>query len=325
MRTHVSLKRHLLPVLFLLITCFSSKSQSVGFLDGKVELGLNLGPSFFLGDLGGTRGKGKTFVKDVNFPFTKLMKGLYLNIYPREWLGFRLAANFGELEAADSIISSGGKDEWFRKKRNLYFKSKLSEAYFAMEIYPTVFLEQYDGLQGKLRPYGLIGIGIYHFNPTAEYIEPNGERRWVDLKPLRLEGQGTSQYPDRQEYKLTQMNIPMGFGVKYYVKETMYIGLEILHRKTFTDYIDDVSTKYVDPVIFNQYLSPQDAVVANQLYYRENLLPNYRPTRHIGQQRGDPTENDAYFSGLLRFGWRLNGDNSPNARAKKQLRCPVYF
>ena len=58
MRTHVSLKRHLLPVLFLLITCFSSKSQSVGFLDGKVELGLNLGPSFFLGDLGGTRGKG---------------------------------------------------------------------------------------------------------------------------------------------------------------------------------------------------------------------------------------------------------------------------
>ncbi|TMI63559.1 MAG: hypothetical protein E6H07_12320 [Bacteroidetes bacterium] len=325
MRTHVSLKRHLLPVLFLLITCFSSKSQSVGFLDGKVELGLNLGPSFFLGDLGGTRGKGKTFVKDVNIPFTKLMKGLYLNIYPREWLGFRLAANFGELEAADSIISSGGKDEWFRKKRNLYFKSKLSEAYFAMEIYPTVFLEQYDGLQGKLRPYGLIGIGIYHFNPTAEYIEPNGERRWVDLKPLRLEGQGMSQYPDRKEYKLTQMNVPMGFGVKYYVKETMYIGLEVLHRKTFTDYIDDVSTKYVDPVVFSQYLSPQDAVVANQLYYRENLLPNYRPTRHIGQQRGDPTENDAYFSGLLRFGWRLNGDNSPNARAKKQLRCPVYF
>src|SRR5436189_418584 len=325
MRTHVSLKRHLLPVLFLLITCFSSKSQSVGFLDGKVELGLNLGPSFFLGDLGGTRGKGKTFVKDVNIPFTKLMKGLYLNIYPREWLGFRLAANFGELEAADSIISSGGKDEWFRKKRNLYFKSKLSEAYFAMEIYPTVFIEQYDGLQGKLRPYGLIGIGIYQFNTTAEYIEPNGERRWVDLKPLRLEGQGMSQYPDRKEYKLTQMNVPMGFGVKYYVKETMYIGLEVLHRKTFTDYIDDVSTKYVDPVVFSQYLSPQDAVVANQLYYRENLLPNYRPTRHIGQQRGDPTENDAYFSGLLRFGWRLNGDNSPNARAKKQLRCPVYF
>ena len=325
MRTPVSLKRHLLHVLFLLITCFSSKSQSVGFLDGKIELGLNLGPSFFLGDLGGTRGKGKAFVKDVNFPFTKLLKGLYVNIYPAEWLGFRLAANIGQLEAADSIIKTDGKDEWYRKKRNLYFKSSLTEAYFAMEIYPTVFFEQYDGLQYKFRPYGLIGIGLYHFNPQAEYIETNGSRRWVDLKPLRLEGQGMSQYPDRKEYDLTQMNIPMGFGVKYYVKENMYIGLEILHRKTFTDYIDDVSTKYVNPNVFSQYLSPQDAVVAQQLFYRENLLPNGRPNSFINEQRGDPTENDAYFSGLLRFGWRINGTNTPNARAKKQLRCPVYF
>src|SRR5436190_6701466 len=162
MRTHVSLKRHLLPVLFLLITCFSSKSQSVGFLDGKVELGLNLGPSFFLGDLGGTRGKGKTFVKDVNFPLTKLMKGLYVNFYPAEWLGFRLAANIGRLEGYDSVIDNKGSAERFREQRNLGFRSSLTEAYFAMEIYPTVFLEQFDGLQFKFRPYGVAGLGLYH-------------------------------------------------------------------------------------------------------------------------------------------------------------------
>lgn len=325
MRAIVPMKRTAVSFLLLILLCTGTKSQSVGLLDGKVELGLNLGPSFFLGDLGGVRGKGKPFVKDVNFPFTKLMKGLYLNMYPAEWIGFRVAANLGTLEADDAIISTTGKDELERKKRNLHFKSSLAEAYFAMELYPSVFLEQYDGLEHKFRPYGLIGIGMFHFNPKGQYIEPNGSTRWVELKPLRLEGQGMTQFPDRKEYSLTQMNIPMGFGIKYYLKENMYVGIEVLHRKTFTDYLDDVSTKYIDPALFSQYLSPADAIVATQMAYREPFYENYRPRRYINLQRGDPTENDAYFTGMLRLGWRLNGSNSPSGRAKRQLKCPVYF
>ena len=170
MRTLLPFKRHLLPLLLLILITLGGKSQSVGFLDGKIELGLNLGPSFFLGDLGGIRGKGKTFVKDVNFPFTKLMKGVFVNIYPAEWLGFRLAGNIGNLEGDDAAIKTNGKDEWERKKRNLKFRSTLSEAYVAMEFYPTVFLEQYADLQYKFRPYGIIGVGMFHFNPKGEYI-----------------------------------------------------------------------------------------------------------------------------------------------------------
>jgi hypothetical protein len=218
MRTIVPIRWKFITVFFLLLFSLSSKSQSVSFLDGRVELGANLGPSFFLGDLGGNRGKGKPFVKDVNFPFTKFLKGLYLNIYPAEWLGIRIAGNIGSLEANDSIIKTNGKDELFRKRRNLHFKSSLSEAYIALEFYPTVFFEQMDGLQYKFRPYGLIGIGMFHFNPKGQYIEPNGNRTWVELKPLRLEGQGMSQYPARKEYSLTQMEVPMGFGAKYYLK-----------------------------------------------------------------------------------------------------------
>ena len=325
MRTPVPLIRQLTPFIILFFICFNSQSQSVSFFNGKFELGIGMGPSFFLGDLGGTRGKGKTFVKDVNFPLTKLLKGIYAGYFPAEWIGFRLAANIGSLEADDAIIRTNGKDEYERKKRNLKFKSTLSEAYFAMEIYPTVFLEQYDGLQYKFRPYGLIGVGIFHFNPKGEYIEPNGNTKWVELKPLRLEGQGLPQFPTRKEYKLTQLNIPMGFGVKYFLKENMYIGIEVLHRKTFTDYIDDVSVKYIDPSLFSTFLTPQDATYARQLMYRENLINPTVSRRYINYQRGDPTENDAYFSGLVRLGWRLNGDNTPNGRAKRQLKCPVYF
>lgn len=324
MRTRVLTVRSIVLILASVFISFQSFSQSIGAANGKVEIGLGVGPSFFLGDLGGTRGEGRTFVKDINFPLTKLMKGLYLNFYPTEWLGFRVAANLGELEAYDSIITNHGGEELERKKRNLDFRSKLSEAYVAAEFYPTVFLENYDGLLHKIRPYGVFGIGMFHFNPQGIYIAPNGTRSWVDLKPLRLEGQGMAEYPNRKPYSLTQMEIPMGFGVKYYIKENMYIGFEILHRKTFTDYIDDVSTTYIDPALFDQYLTPSQAAIARQLMYRENLANPSVNRPYINEQRGDPKQNDAYFSGIIRFGWRLGG-GFQDSKIKKQLKCPHFF
>ncbi|HEU0065381.1 MAG TPA: hypothetical protein VFQ58_10130, partial [Flavisolibacter sp.] len=64
-----------------------------------------------------------------------------------------------------------------------------------------------------------------------------------------------------------------------------------------------------------------------QLYYRENLVnPNSLPkTPYVGEQRGDPKQMDAYFSSILRLGWRLNDWNSPNGRAIRQLRCPAFY
>jgi len=162
-------------------------------------------------------------------------------------------------------------------------------------------------------------------NPKGQYIAPNGETLWVELKPLRLEGQGMAEYPARQEYSLWQKNIPMGFGLKYYIKENMFIGLEILHRKTFTDYIDDVSTTYIDPALFANYLDPQQAVYARQLMYREQFLNPAVNRPYINEQRGDPKDLDAYFSGMIRLGWRIGGSDSPNDRAKRQLRCPVFY
>ncbi len=324
MRTGLLTVRLCVLSFLLFITSFHSASaQSVQTSDGKFEIGLALGPSFFVGDLGGNRGKGKTFVKDVNLPLTKLMKGIYLNYYPSEWLGFRLGISQGQVEGYDSIIDSKGTAERFRKQRNLGFRSNVTEAYAALEIYPTVFLENYDGLLGKLRPYGLAGLGMFHFNPQAQYIKPNGENIWVELKPLHLEGQGFPEYPNRKEYALTQTEIVMGAGFKYYVKENMYVGFEILHRKTFTDYIDDVSTEYIDPQLFDLHLTPEQAVMARQLSYRETLINPALNRSYIDQQRGDPKQNDAFFSALIRFGWRINGAGSSSQR--RQLKCPVFF
>jgi len=326
MRPTVPCVRTLVLITFFFFSSLSTFSQSITTGNGKFEIGLGIGPLFFLGDLGGNHGVGKTFIKDVNLPLTKLSKGLFLNIMPTEWLGFRLAINQGKLEGYDSLIQDKGGAENFRKIRNLQFQSSLLEGYVATEFYPTVFFEKYDGLLGKLRPYGVVGIGIMKFKPKGKYYDANGSATWVDLQPLRLEGQGFKEYPDTKEYKSTTMEIPMGFGAKYYLKESMYIGLEVLHRKTFTDYIDDVSTNYIDNNLFSQYLTPEQTAMANQLYYRENFTPGGTLTRpSTNEQRGDPTEMDSFFSTILRFGWRLNNSNSPTGRAARQLRCPSFY
>lgn len=299
--------------LFFLAT-FSSRAQSVTY--GKVEIGVGLGPLIFLGDLGGNLGVGTTFIKDVNLPTTNLSKGLFLNVNPTEWLGFRLAFNAGRLEGADSLIHEKGGDEASRKVRNLHFRSPLTEGYAAIELYPTVFFEQYEGLAGKFRPYGVIGVGVFKFNPQTQYYSPNGTTRWVDLQPLRTEGEGMKEYPTRKEYKLTQLEIPMGFGAKYYLSDNTYIGLEVLHRKTFTDYIDDVSTTYINPAYFDQYLSPENAEVAKQVYYR-GYNANARPDD--GSMRGQSKHNDGFFSSIIRLGWRLSSESTP-----MQMRCPHF-
>ncbi len=287
-----------------------------------MEFGIGVGPMFFLGDLGGSPGVGRGFVKDVDFSLTKLATGVFLSYHPNEWLNFRVALNHGVVEGDDAETTLKGGREISRYNRNLHFKSHIWEAFVAAEVYPTVFFERHDDLKGKLRPYGLIGIGGFRFNPKAK--DNNGN--WVALQPLRTEGQGMAEYPDRKPYSLFQMEIPMGLGIKYYVTDKMYVGLELIHRQLFTDYIDDVSTNYIDPIHFDTYLTPANAALAKQMNNRQlNINPGSNPGRIEGVQRGDPKDNDSFFSTLLKVGIRFNEGDSPNKRARRQLRCPVFY
>ena len=317
MRASLPFLRSVILLFSIALSSVLSQAQSITSGDGKFEAGLGLGTMFFLGDLGGSAGVGKTFIKDLDVPLTKMNKGVYFNYYPVEWASLRIAGNLGYVEGDDAQAPAKGGAEMDRRERGLSFRSKISEAYIAAELYPTYFFEKYDGLKGKFRPYVVGGVGIYHFNPQTKDVDGS----WVNLAPLKLEGQGFPEYPDSKPYKLTQMNVLMGFGFKYYIKERTYIGLEILHRKLFTDYVDDVSHNYyIDRIHFDNNLPAADAVVARRLYYRGTYtFPASRPYTEFAE-RGDPKENDAYFSTILRLGWRINND----ARTK-QLKCPVFY
>ena len=267
------------------------------------EAGITLAPSNFLGDLGGNYGRGTTFLKDNNFPMTRMMTGGYVAFHPFQWLGFRFAGNIGKLEGDDAIINANGGLEEARKTRNSNFRTDLREAFLVAEVYPTVFLEgSLIEMQGKLRPYGIIGAGVFHFNPQGR--DPKtGE--WIYLRPLRTEGQGFKEYPDRKEYKLTQLNIPMGFGVKYFLSERATISLEVIHRKTFTDYIDDVSKTYYDP----SALAAQSSgyLAADMADQSDNQFPYITAT---GEQRGDPRDKDSYMFAVITINYKLRTGRS---------------
>ena len=298
---------------------YSQYSESSSFS----EIGISMGPSNFLGDLGGGSGiglHGITSLKDNNWSVTKFMIGAYYVYQPNEWLGVRLMANFGRLEGDDAIIKGKGGFEEARKIRNQDFRSKLIEGFIAVEVYPTVLFEyEPTDIYHKLRPYGFLGVGAFHFNPQG--TDPR-TGQWVDLKPLHTEGQGFPEYPDRKEYKLTQLNIPMGLGVKYFLSEKVSLALEYQYRHTFTDYIDDTKTTYIDPSLFYAHMPLAQAQIAERVANKSIGPTGVLGTRYApGSKRGTETHNDAYYSFGFKIGIRLSREPWSTAGT----RCPVRF
>ncbi len=331
-----SMKRRTLQVflyaLLLMIFSTNTVSAQIGFTtaNSRFEIGLNVGPMNFLGDLGGNRGKGSIGPKDNNVPVTNMIGGFSASYYPSEIMGFRIAGNIGTMEGDDRLIKQKQPADTYegsRKYRNLTFRSPLYEGYVAVELYPTALFSLKNGLGlPRLRPYGILGIGVMNFNPQGLYKDAAGNESWVDLKPLRLEGQGMVE-TGVPEYSTLTYVIPMGVGIKYDITERITFGIELIHRKTGSDYIDDVSTKYIDPALFDQYLSPAQATQAKYLANPSSFypgIPGYTPYR-VGKKRGNPDRNDSYFSSTFRLTWKIGDVYADWFRNKNSMKCPQYF
>jgi hypothetical protein len=296
----------------------------------RLEIGFTAGPSNFLGDLGGGKGKGKAFLKDNMIPLTRLMAGFHVGYFVLPFLNFELQFSTGRLEGADSLIKDKGGFELSRKQRDQHFRSPLKEVYLAAKFYPTTLLFEYDpeSLTSRLRPYLIAGIGMFNFNPQGQYIANDGTTTWVDLKPLRTEGQGMPSHPNKKEYNLTQINIPYGFGIKYFLSQHTSLSFELVNRKTFTDYIDDVSTSYINNNDFNTYFGPgtTQAAIAAQMA-NKNAYNNggvYRISYGPGSKRGTSSNLDSYYSSMLKLNIRLRAKDEPRLLRGSQFSCPRF-
>ncbi|MCE2732439.1 MAG: outer membrane beta-barrel protein [Cyclobacteriaceae bacterium] len=197
---------------------------------------------------------------------------LNINIGAEYFLGRRISARtdltWFQLAGDDALANSD------RVTRNLSFFSNNLEWNItgAIQLIP-------NGKKFYQRPglnfYAFGGIGLLYTNPKARY---NGET--VALQPLQTEG---------VKYNRVQFVIPMGFGVKYKVNPWFNIAVEGCYRETFTDYLDDVSSRrYPDPSTLS---SPLAIALSDR---RKEYNPS-SPLDFTKGVRGNPENEDAYF------------------------------
>jgi hypothetical protein len=264
-------------ILLLIVTFAFSFSTEAQQFKPNTEVGILLGTSYYLGDLNTTHfnqplpAVGLIIRKNIDKRFAYKAEVMYLNIQSDE--------RYSE----DTIA----------KNRGLHFKSPIYELSGQVEFN---FLPYQPGNPlYTWTPYVYSGISIFHFNPQAE--NKNGE--WVNLQELGTEGQGTTLFPEKEKYSLIQYSIAMGGGFKIAVNPSFNIILEYGVRKTFTDYLDDVSTTFVGGV-GNPY--PLDMS-------QEALeMSDPESTHTRGDQRGDPDKKDWYSFAGITLSFTLNNN-----------------
>ena len=268
----------LLLIIISLVFNFASTAQQ---FKPNTEVGLILGTSYYLGDLNTTHFNqssataGLVIRKNIDKRFVYKAEVMYLNI------------KSDERQSSDTIALD----------RGLHFRSPVYELSGQIEFN---FLPYQSGNPlYTWTPFVYTGISIFSFNPQAENI--NGE--WVDLQELGTEGQGTTTEFDgntRSKYSLIQFAIPIGGGLKIAVNENFNIVLEYGARKTFTDYLDDVSTTYAGPNI-NGSWPVEMSDLAQQM-----SDPN--GTHVKDEQRGNPDKKDWYSFAGITLSFKLNNN-----------------
>lgn len=227
------------------------------------EVGIMVGGSYYIGDLNPKK----------QFFLTQPAAGAFYRFTSNYRYAFRGGINWGNIMGDDS--QSEDADQL---QRNLNFKSKIIEFNAIAEFN---FLEyRISNDKYKFTTFLFLGIDVFTFQPRAQM-----GNFWIDLQSLKTEGQAKG-------YKLTQVAIPFGIGAKMNVSKQVGIGIEWGPRKTFTDYLDDVSGTYPDTSV-----NPFDNINGTKLSDRSKNSGN-----NINKQRGNPRTKDWYIF----FGITLN-------------------
>lgn len=291
----------IIGLLALLLISTQSQAQR-WFRTSSLEFGILAGASHYSGDL------------TQSYLETRGLKpavGLITRYTPNQLLTFRLSAQYGGLEGDDNWY----EDENDVESRNLKFKSVLWDFTGAIEVnFNQLDVRETSGVI----PFAYTGFSVFKFNPMAQFVyDPNSphltrpgstystlaaerDGEWVELQPLGTEGQGTTEFNEREYYNLTQIAIPIGAGVKFKFNNKWTLGVDYGVRITFTDYLDDVSQSYVDPGRLQSANGPMSAAMADRSLILHDELDNI--------PRGNPDDNDKYGIFNVSLTYRIWGN-----------------
>ena len=272
------MKRFILLLIIALVLGFTTTAQQ---FKPNTEIGVLLGASYYLGDLNTTHfnqplfGGGVVIRRNIDKRFTYKAELMYLNL------------KADERGSKDTIAYS----------RGLHFRSPVYEISAQLEF--NFFPYQPGNPLYTWTPFVYTGVSLFSFNPQAE----NRNGQWVDLQELGTEGQGTTAFPNRDQYALIEFAIPMGGGFKIAINKSFNIVLEYGARRTFTDYLDDVSTTFIGS---SPALPSSDYPIEMSVEAQEMSDP--LGTHSNKMERGNPEDNDWYSFVGITLSFKLNNN-----------------
>jgi len=260
----ILLKKALLYFLCLLVIMGQAQSQKRNFK--QREIGFFAGGSYYIGDIN-PRG---------HFRATRPAAGIFFRYETNYRYAFRFGLNYGAISGSD--VQSNEPDQ---KERNLSFKSQVFELSSIAEFNFVEYRIGQDKYKFTMFIFG--GISGFYFNPKADI--GNG---FESLRSYRTEGQTKS-------YTRVQMSIPFGVGFKLNIGKKCGLGIEWGPRRTFTDYLDDLSGVY------------PNAIPDKTNFTNRTVNGSATP----GAMRGNPSTRDWYFYYGINLSIKLRDTNKP--------------
>lgn len=252
------------------------------------DFGGSIGAANYLGDIGGKERNRRDFIADLKLAKTRWNTSVFGRYRYRRDLFFKAAFDYLRIEGDDKLSTNLG-----RKFRNLNFRNDI----YSLEV--TTQVHFYDnpnlGLNAhyrwELNAYFFFGAGGFFHSPKAEY-----QGSWVKLQPLQTEG---------YKYKKIGVSIPLGIGYYFTYRSQHKFGMELNWRKTFTDYLDDISGNYPD--------TPPPSQMGTALALRTGELPEDVKKSNVGaylshtwgMKRGDKTHKDNFMTISLNYSYSI--------------------
>lgn len=258
------------------------------------DVGVHLGGSNYLGEMGGKEQTRRDFVWDMKLGQTRWALGGFARRRINRLISVNTGLLYLRIQGADALSTNRA-----RVGRNLNFRNDMFEWYLRPEF--TIYQDNDLGGRGRyksdFRLFAYAGAALFYHSPKGQL---NREGSFVNLRPLTTE---------LEEYGQLGFAIPAGIGLHFTRKRRHRFGWDFGWRTTFTDYLDDASTVYADPA----KLPSQEAIdMANQSSYAYALDPTLPRLENYdaGAKRGDPTHNDSYLTMTFTYSYVLRGQSN---------------
>ncbi len=253
------------------------------------EFGVGIGAAHYFGDLN-TKAR-------LNRP--KPSATVFFRKNFGNYIALRVGASFARVGYSD-VYNTHNE---FMQRRNLSFTSNVWELALQGDFNFYRFMPGEPDF--SFTPYITAGAGVFNYDPFA-YLS---DEKYF-LRPLGTEGQGSAAYPERKPYSSMAVSIPFGVGIKYSINERINLGLEVVHRFTNTDYLDDVSSTFVEPSVFppNPDGTPSPALLLSDRSYETGTLIGGK-----GIQRGNSRQKDQFATAIFYISFNLQSYKCPTA------------